>query len=524
MMKNTRQSVLLPVLLSACLAAAVLSGCSSRSDQPPQTMRPAQVTGAKTETGRHQLPARPFFKDLSDDSEKPQSPPPPKFKEISPLKTEHISISFVDEDYRQIYQLLARAAGLNLVLDPGLENLPGSRKLTAEFQENSLESILDTVSSILNVSWREENSTLFIEPFVSKTFHLDFILSTNTSQFDVGGDVLGSTDAEEISSPLTGSFKIAGKIGDNVSDIYTNIENTVGTLIENDGEFILNRQTGTVLVRTRPRRLRQIAQYLETLREKYTRQVLIEAQIMEVTLNKTKNLGIDWQQVVLRASEVTLPGIGIENEIVDLTGASRGNDDFYTLAIQADKYNLNGIFRALRSYGDIRMLSNPRIKAMNGQAAMISVGQSISYLRSLEETTSSASDGSVDTSVSTEIGSIFDGILLGVTPVIKNDGSVSLHIIPIKSELVSMDQQQLAGGAYTITFPKVNLREISTVIDVKPDHIVMLGGLIMDKQSDTTTEVPILADLPLFGNMFRQEATAKQKVEMVIILKLKVLN
>jgi MSHA type pilus biogenesis protein MshL len=534
-MINTQHSRLLVITLLT--GVFLLSSCTSRTTGTNVPSAPAAEPQATTaDAARHASPAMeqtpeelldtPFFKDLIEENEgaETRKPEPPKFKEISPLKTERISISLVDEGYREIYQLLSRAAGLNLVLAPQLESLLSGRTLTAEFQENSLETVLDTVSAILDISWREENSTLFIEPYVNKTFHLDFILSTNTSKFEVGGDVLGSTSSDEnVQSPLTGSFKVAGDIGANVTDIYSNIEQTIGQLVQQDGEFMLNRQTGTVLVHTRPQRLKLIAGYIDNLRRKYTRQVLIEAQIMEVTLNKSKNLGIDWQQLILQASEVSLP-TGIADEIVTLTGTTEGSDSMYSLAIQADKYSLTGVFRALRSYGEIKMLSNPRIKTMNGQSAMISVGQSVSYLKSLEEERDNNDDGSSDITITTEIGSIFDGILLGVTPVIKDDDSVSLHIVPIKSEIESLDQQQLGEGSYTITFPTVNLREISTVVDVKPNTLVMLGGLIQDKESDVTTEVPILADIPFIGKLFQQKSTSTEKVEMVIILKLKVLD
>ena len=133
------------------------------------------------------------------------------------------------------------------------------------------------------------------------------------------------------------------------------------------------------------------------------------------------------------------------------------------------------MFRALNQYGTVKILSNPRLNAMNGQSAVISVGQSVSYLSSLTKTTEGTGQDQT-TEYSTETGAIFDGILLGVTPIIKSNGSVTLHIVPIKSEIVELDQQQLsADGSVQVTFPKVNLREISTVVDIKPKNLVVLG-------------------------------------------------
>ncbi|MCP3890157.1 MAG: hypothetical protein GY702_14990 [Desulfobulbaceae bacterium] len=450
----------------------------------------------------------------------------PKFKELSPLDTEKISISFVEEGYRQIFQILARAAGLNLVLDPQLENLLSTFKLTAEYQEMQLRSVLDATSNILNVTWREEHSTLFVEPYLSETIHLDFIVSINQSTFSVGGDVLGGGGSgggdNAIENPLTGRFEVGGQISETVTDIYSNIENTVGQLLEEDGEFILNRQTGTLLVRGRPRLITEIQDYLSELQRKYSKQVLIEAQIIEVDLSKSQQLGIDWKNISVLASSQPIQDLG--QTIVNVVGDSSGNDSFYNLTVNADKYSVGAVFRALKQYGNLKVLSNPRLKTMNGQSAVISVGQSVSYLRSLTQTTEGTGDDRTS-DITTEIGAIFDGILLGVTPVIKNNGSVALHIVPIKSEIVSLDQQQIGDdSSYRITFPTVNLREISTIVDIKPGNLIMLGGLIMEREQEEEFGLPILGDLPFFGWIFKERKTSLQKVEMVVILQVSVLE
>ena len=411
----------------------------------------------------------------------------PKFKELSPLDMERINISFVEEGYRQVFQVLARAAGLNLVLDPQLEALLATEKLTAEYQQIEVRAILNAISNIFNVAWREEYGTLFVESYQHEIVHLDFLGSINTSNFSVGGDVLGGSgsggssggESNNIENPLTGRFEISGKTSDAVVDIYTNIESTVGQMLKDNGQFVLNRQTGTLMMQGRPRLVQDIKKYLDQLREKYSRQVLIEAQIIEVNLNDKQQLGIDWSKFSLLAS--TEPIQAVAQTVLDIAGNSSGNDSFYNLNLSSEYYSLGSVFRALNQYGTVKILSNPRLNAMNGQSAVISVGQSVSYLSSLTKTTEGTGQDQT-TEYSTETGAIFDGILLGVTPIIKSNGSVTLHIVPIKSEIAELDQQQLdAEGSVQITFPKVNLREISTVVDIKPKNLLVLGGLIMEQ-------------------------------------------
>lgn len=498
-----------------------VQACSTTG--PASSPQPQQLANDRKESKNNLQPYRPPAGQTTAEEEKP-APLKVKFKELSPLDSQKISASFTEESYRPIFQILARAAGLNLVLAPELESLIGANKLTAEYQEIKVRTILDAICAIFDVSWREEHSTLFIEPFVSKTIHLDFISEITQSSFSVGGDVLGggSGDSEEIYSPLTGRFEIAGQVSDTVTDIYTNIEETVGARLENNGEFLLNRQTGTLMIRCRPRLAKEMESYLDVLRKKYSKQVLIEAQIIEVSLSESQQLGIDWQNFSLYTS--TEPIMEIAQTIVDVSSGNLGTNPIYNVAVDTQDYSITAVFTALQEFGNLKVLSNPRIKTMNGQSAAISVGQSVSYLRSLTRTTE-ISDGVESVDISTEIGAVFDGILLGVTPVIKEDNSVSLHIVPIKSEIVSLEQESLGAlDAYSVTFPVVNLREISTIINVRPKNVVVLGGLIMERENEEESGLPILGDLPFVGRLFKQVTTAKEKVELVVILKIDVLD
>lgn len=504
------------------MALFLIQGCSH--PQPVAQVEPPHVYPESNPSlfdNSEQAP-KAKIKHVSIRDEEEQVILTPKFKDLSPLDSERISASFTEESYRPIFQILARAAGLNLVLAPELDALIGSSKLTAEYQEIKVRTILDAICAIFDVSWHEEHSTLFIEPFLSKTVHLDFAAGVNQSSFSVGGDVLGGTSGsgDDVQSPLTGRFEIAGAVTETVTDIYTNIEATVGQRLGENGQFLLNRQTGTIMMRGRPRLIGELEAYLDALRKKYSKQVIIEAQIIEVNLDESQKLGIDWQNLSLFTS--TEPILEVAQTLVNISGSA--SDSLYNIAVNTQDYSLSAVFSALKQYGNLKVLSNPRLKAMNGQSAMISVGQSVSYLKSLTKTTEGTGDDATE-DISTEIGSIFDGILLGVTPVIKADNSVTLHIVPIKSEIVSLDQQQLGDDdSYSITFPTVNLREISTTVNVQPNNIVVLGGLIMEREQEEETGLPILGDLPIIGRLFKEISTSKETVEMVIILKIDVVE
>jgi MSHA biogenesis protein MshL len=160
---------------------------------------------------------------------------------------------------------------------------------------------------------------------------------------------------------------------------------------------------------------------------------------------------------------------------------------------------------------------------MNGQPAMISVGQSVSYLRKFEIIVDQQ-QGFRSETPNAEIASIFNGVLLGVTPVIDDNGFVSLNMVPIKSDIISLQQKELSDGNY-YTFPIVNLREASTTVRAHSGDLVILGGLIEDRVEKQSSGLPFLSRLPGFLSLpFGVKEDHHRKVELVIILKIDVLN
>jgi type II secretory pathway component GspD/PulD (secretin) len=198
-----------------------------------------------------------------------------------------------------------------------------------------------------------------------------------------------------------------------------------------------------------------------------------------------------------------------------------GSESFYAMTLSLEHANINAIFHALEEYGQLSVLSNPRLKAMNGQSAIMSVGQSVAYLATVERDV----DGETgDITYTTEIDSVFDGVLLGITPVIEKNDIITLHIVPIKSDLVELKTVTIGDNATQITLPMVNLREMSTVARVNSGDIVLLGGLIMESTDDNESGLPFLSDIPVLGRLFNYETQTKRRVELVVALQVKVIE
>ena len=174
----------------------------------------------------------------------------------------------------------------------------------------------------------------------------------------------------------------------------------------------------------------------------------------------------------------------------------------------------------LKQFGNIRVLSNPTIRARHGQPAMISVGRTESYIKQVTTTTNQTTntrDSAVETAVT------FDGLMVGVVPFITSENRITLTIHPIQSSVESGSLEPQDLGSTKISLPKVNLKEISTSLELRDRDTVLLGGL-MDKVRDRTRSgVPFLSEIPLLGNFFTHNTESERVSELVLMLRVSIL-
>ena len=442
----------------------------------------------------------------------------PVFEEISPLETHRISLSVKEEDAFEIFYFLAREVGLNLIIENEAAKYlsPEKRLVTAEFHDYTVKDILDTLCKSLDLSYEIQEGVIHIKVFEERLFDLSFLKTLRGSRFSLGGDVLGGGQGAggagagggggaTIISPLKGQYEVTGETPEEATDVYQQLEDALKSLLSKEGTYSLNRLTGLLWVRDHPSGLRKVGDLIKRLQKRYSQQVLIEAKIVEVILSKGHNLGIDWLQI--RESRLT----NASNLRLDISPQMTA----LTFSYQ-HKPSFEGMIQVLENYGQVKVLSNPRIRILHGQPALISVGRSVGYVR--EITRELISGNNVSQSQTTvETSAVFDCFLLGVTPHITDSGEILLHIVPIKSDLVDLRREEFQNTA--VTLPQVNLREMSTVIKVSSHDLVVIGGLILDKRNLGKRGVWGLGRLPGLGSLFKHSVREDQKVELVILLR-----
>lgn len=300
------------------------------------------------------------------------------------------------------------------------------------------------------------------------------------------------------------------------SDFWLELEETLAALIgaENGRSVIVSPQAGLVTVRALPQEISAVKRFITDTQDHLRRQVIIEAKIMEVTLNDDYQQGVKWDQVLGHAGSTDLTfsttgsiaGNVISSTIGGVTGLSFLNKDF------------NGVIKLLQTQGNVQVLSSPRITATNNQKAVIKVGEDEYFVTEVSSTTTTGT--ATTTTPQIELTPFFSGIALDVTPQIDANGEVILHVHP--SVTLTAEQTKtirLNNEDIILPLAQSSVRESDTIIRAKSGEIVVIGGLIETRKTDSESKTPLLGDIPLVGELFKSKSQRTEKKELVILLK-----
>ena len=339
---------------------------------------------------------------------------------------------------------------------------------------------------------------------------------------------------------LKSDIKTQESIAQSIDKLATSItsQNTSNRQIQNSNEteisakqdqpiqhITVNRLTGTIMVTATRKNLQRIETYLDLLRKTLNRQVLVEARIIEVKLNDSLKFGIDWDFLGdirwFNTAGAPLGGFGNVNTSLD---ASLKNGTF-RLGYKGG--NTNTLLTALKTQGEVKTLSNPRINVMNGQTALLTVGRNTNYIAKVTTTTTTSAGSAPTISYSVETGNVLSGIMLGLAPFINNRGEISMTISPIISDLVKLEDKNIGtnpDNQITISIPTVDLRELSTTIKVRNGEMIVIGGLISNKQDHKDEKVPVLGEIPWLGGLFTRKDNSDTRTELVVVLQPYLIN
>ncbi len=292
---------------------------------------------------------------------------------------------------------------------------------------------------------------------------------------------------------------------------------------KSDAFFVINRQAGILTVKATTVQHKKIADYLEKLRISASSQVLIEAKIVEVTLGKQFQSGINWQAVFNGSTNIGL-------NFSDFDPATTGNQIAFTLKPDLG-LNLETAVKLTEQFGTSRTLSSPRLTAMNNQQAVLTFAKNQVYfeIKVVREQNTSNSNNQSLLTVDSTAKTVPIGIILNLQPsidVVNNE--VTLSVRPTLSRITEFVDDPsvafLASQSKDVTVPPnkipiVEVREMDSMLKLQSGQIMVMGGLMEDKSNNTDKGVPDLSDLPGIGGLFKSKNYSNSMVELVIFIK-----
>jgi len=465
---------------------------------------------------------------------------------LPPSEESYFDISADRVAARAFFLGLVKGTNTNMVVHPKVAG-----EISVTLKRTTVPEVLEIVNNVYGYPYIKTGSTYQVMPLglQSRTFAVDYINLVRQGQSETrvnSGQVTQGDNSEDNVSSTSKEQKPASLIStssnsDFWSDLTHALQGIVGT--EDGRVVVVQPQASAVVVVAMPDELQQVDVYLQTIKQNLRRQVVIEARIIEVTLDDGFQSGINWGSLMANSagdslilgqtgggqifSNGTSGNAGVSGSLAeggilpDVLGTAAFGGVFSAALNLKD---FNAFIELLQQQGDVQVLSSPRISTVNNQKAVIKVGTDEFFLTdvSSDTVTGTSSNNSVDVTLTP----FFSGIALDVTPQIDAQGAVVLHVHPTVSEVVDQTKQlSVFGGTgstnQTLSLPlaKSTVRETDSIIRANSGQIVMIGGLMKDKQTTQEAGIPLLSDLPLLGGLFRHNKTLSQKSELVILLR-----
>lgn len=429
------------------------------------------------------------------------------------------NISVVFEDHQAKEQL---SQPLDMV---NLQDYTVPELFTFIFDEHNLFHTYDPAKGVVRVSYTK-----------TVNLNVDYInmselVTESTKSITVGPGSSSGTSGTSGGGTSTsgGSSSSSGSSSSGSNSDYTNVRaistftfwdqlrDHIQQILQVDDSYnealhrtMVNRDAAVVSVTGTKRQIDGVKRYLDKLESRMHAQVMIEAHLIELTYNDYSSIGVNWSNFSL-----ALTG-QYSNAYTNIVGTA---NPVYKFGVN---FNPAGLIDFLKTYGNVEVLSNPKVLTLSNQPAVINVGQQLSYLY---QNGSIIGTTSTPTTTTNTLGSVFVGLTLNIIPEVTEDGYIIMRINPITSELINDSELNPSSSTSTATTatervmpPDTRVKQMTSIVKVKDAQKVLIGGLIEKKMSKDDTKVPIVGDIPYLGRLFRNTTDTMRKSELFILI------
>ncbi len=276
---------------------------------------------------------------------------------------------------------------------------------------------------------------------------------------------------------------------------------------------IANPETGVINVRATGRQHEKVREFLDQVMVSAQRQVLIEATIAEVELKDTYQQGIDWARIGSGLATISV-GTGV--------AISQAATGLFTLTAK-NTTSSGGTFEStiklLQDYGNVKVLSSPKLSVLNNQTAMLRVVTNNVYFTVKSDVAAGVSGSAPVKAVTTTPQTVAVGFVMAVTPQISDNNTITLNIRPSVTSIVSYVLDPNPDLTIDSKIPVIRTREMESILRIDSGNIAVMGGLMEDKLDNSDQGLPSISRIPVFGNLFQQRNDTRSKTELVIFLR-----
>ncbi|GGX44986.1 pilus (MSHA type) biogenesis protein MshL [Saccharospirillum salsuginis] len=488
----------LRAILGTVLVVSVLAGCTSVTPKQPRETPDFDAKAALEESRPDAVPERTqkapveapqaLEDDLLDFSQAPRA-------------AKRFDVQADNVPLQRFFADLGRTEGINVLVDPSINGT-----ISLNMRSVTIEQVMSAMRDLYGYDYQRTDYGYRVLPnqIQTRIYHLNYLNVARSGRSDTtvsGGQISRQgSEANETSSVAT----------EYSADFWEGMETTVmGLLDEGPGrQVVVNPQSGLLVVRATPREHEVVGRFLDDAEGSLQKQVVIEAKVVEVTLNNEFRSGINWEtftEDVAQLSGNALAGVG------NIGGV---------FSLNVDSEDFTAMLQLLSHQGDVQVLSSPRVSTVNNQKAVIKVGTDEFFVTEVTSRDESDDNGNNTSTPEFVLSPFFSGIALDVTPQISAQDNVILHVRPSVTEVVESTKVINVGNqTYNLPLALSNVRETDSIIRAASGQIVVIGGLLSQKQDTSATGLPWLSRVPGLKFLFAQNRETQSKSELVILLK-----
>lgn len=291
------------------------------------------------------------------------------------------------------------------------------------------------------------------------------------------------------------------------------------------GSIWADERNNQVIVQTLPERMDDIVRLIEAMDQK-TKEVLIDVKIVKIKLNNELTAGFEWEGMF---QELTMGGFLGSHPLQPVERVGQTFIDDFTKIQPEDSnpaagsktnffeklyfgkvdrtHSFEVLLKFLKTLGETRLLSNPKLAVINNQEARIHIGRKEAYV------TTTTTTGQTTTTTAEDVTFVDVGIQLSVTPTINDDGYISLQIKPEISSVV--DVLTTPSGN---EIPIIDTSLAETTVLVKDSSTIIIGGLRREEETESSEGLPIFSQIPVLGNLFTSKKKTRERSELLVMI------